>query len=908
SGEIGDDRLDGGGGADELVGGEESDTYVIRDARARVIEAAEYGRDTVESHLATYTLGRNVEDGVVKLAGGGRLQGNSGSNGLAGSVGADTLLGGKGNDRLDGGAGSDSMEGGIGNDTYYIDDAGDRTVEAIASGTDTIVSTISRKLGAHLENLTLSGSASLKGSGNELDNVLRGNDGANVLDGGSGDDRIFGGLGNDTYVLDSAEDRILEEADSGVDTVVSGVNRALGDHQENLTLSGTASRGKGNDLSNVLQGNGGANRLDGGAGDDTLRGGNGDDTYYTDTVGDLIVEALTGGIDTVISTVAGVTLARYVENLTLLADAWFGTGNDQANVLRGTAHANRLDGGRGADTLEGGAGDDTYGVDNARDRVVESANGGRDTVVAVVDFRLGAHIETLVLGGSAAIDGTGNSGANRLRGNAAANVLDGGLGVDTMEGGRGDDTYHVDRTRDEVVEEPGGGHDTVVSTVDYTLGLDVDNLSLAGAALVGRGNEDANVLRGTAAANTLDGDQGADTLIGGAGDDRYRVDDVGDVVQELKGAIGGIDTVVSESRSYTMDAYIENLVQSGFGVEAIGNALANHMTGSASDNILDGGLGADTLVGGEGSDTYVIDSQDVVVEGKSARGQDTIITDLDWTLSAVMENLQLVGTGGLSGTGNGQANLIRGNAGANVLDGLGGADTLEGGQGNDTYYVEGDADFVREVAQGGIDVVIARGNFWLGQHVENLTLIDSSRSSAEGFGNELDNVLTGGAGGNWLDGYEGDDTIAGGAGADYVWGEGGHDRLLGGDGADRLVGGAGKDKLSGGAGSDRFVYDSVSNSPNGASDVITDFVSGVDKLDFRTQNSHDGEPSLESIAFIGSRGFDGDASGQLRYAYDAASRSVMLYGSDDADSHAEFAVQLLGISSLNESDFLFPVH
>ena len=132
------------------------------------------------------------------------------------------------------------MQGGTGNDTYVVDDVGDAVYESPGQGTDTVESTISYTLGANLENLRLTGSAAINGTGNELVNSLTGNAAANVLDGGPGADTMSGGKGNDTYVVDNTADKVLESSGQGVDHVVSTVRYTLPSNVENLTLSGTA--------------------------------------------------------------------------------------------------------------------------------------------------------------------------------------------------------------------------------------------------------------------------------------------------------------------------------------------------------------------------------------------------------------------------------------------------------------------------------------------------------------------------------------------------------------------------------------------------------------------------------------------------------------------------------------------
>ena len=166
------------------------------------------------------------------------------------------LTGLGGNDTLNGGAGADWMLGGTGNDTYVVDNVGDVVTELDGEGTDTIQSSMSFSLAglAFVENLTLTGTAALSGTGNALDNIIIGNSGANVLtgldgadtlNGGAGADQMFGGTGNDTYVVDNVGDVVNETDGDGTDTVLSSISFSLADpvHAigsiENLTLTGT---------------------------------------------------------------------------------------------------------------------------------------------------------------------------------------------------------------------------------------------------------------------------------------------------------------------------------------------------------------------------------------------------------------------------------------------------------------------------------------------------------------------------------------------------------------------------------------------------------------------------------------------------------------------------------------------
>ena len=332
----GNDKIDGAAGADTMIGGKGNDSYVVDNIGDLVVENPDEGTDGVSTLLASYTLTANVEkltllagalDGtgnegdnsIIGNAAANYLQGLGGNDKLSGGAESDTLEGGAGNDKLDGGTGIDALSGGTGDDGYTVDNAGDLVTENAGEGLDGVNASITYALTAHVEKLTLTGTAAIDGTGTDADNSLTGNDGANhlwglggndklgggaggdtleggvgndKLDGGLGADTLIGGLGDDGYTVDNAGDVVTENAGEGFDGVTARVTYALAANIEKLTLIGTAAiGGTGNDLDNAVLGNSSDNGLFGLAGRDSLTGGDGSDTLS----GGLGADKLTGG-------------------------------------------------------------------------------------------------------------------------------------------------------------------------------------------------------------------------------------------------------------------------------------------------------------------------------------------------------------------------------------------------------------------------------------------------------------------------------------------------------------------------------------------------------------------------------------------------------------------------------------
>ncbi len=672
---------------------------------------------------------------------------------------------------------------------------------------------------------------------------LYGEDGNDVLDGGTGADTMVGGAGNDVFYVDNSGDVVVEAAGQGRDTVYSNRAYTLTGNVENLILTGTGQtagnlQGKGNSLANTLTGNDGNNRLNGLGGNDVLVGGLGNDT---------------------------------------------------------------LDGGKGTDTMKGGLGDDRYYLDSSADIVKEFFRQGNDTVIINGTYTLGASVENLILTGAADRFGTGNNLDNHINGSSGNNTLggadgndtiDGGLGADIMRGGTGDDTFIVDNAGDVATEYSGQGTDSVFSSVSYTLGKNIEALTLSGTADINAtGNGLDNTLTGNSGANILDGGAGDDTLAGGIGNDTYVIDSLGDVVSDS----GGTDTIVTGLDYGLSGMPVENLTLTGTARFGSGNSLANVITGNDGGNVLNGGYGADTLIGGLGDDIYTVDNAgDVVVEAAGA-GNDQVFSSIDYSLAGTfIENLELTGHA-VHATGSIYNNILRGSQldnvldggdGNDILDGRGGNDILTGGMGDDTYYVDSAGDVVTEAPGGGHDTVRASVSYTLGANLENLILTDLA--DINGTGNRLANTLTGTAGNNDLNGAAGADIMIGelgndtyhvdnandqvqenlGEGVDTVMssityvltdnvenltltgtshinatGNAGDNILTGNTGNNLLDGGAGADTMDGGAGFDTYIVDS-------AGDVMTE-ASGGGRDTVRASVTYTLGANLENLILTG---------------------------------------------------------
>ena len=814
NGGAGSDTLDGGTGADTMAGGVGNDFYLVDDAADFIVESAGEGTDHVRTSV-DYTLSGNVEN-LTLLDGAIQGTGNGLANVITGND-ADNILNGLG--------GADTLAGGIGNDTYSVDDTKDTVVEEDGQGTDTVQASADYTLAANVENLTLTGTASISGIGNDLANVITGNtgsntlyggagddllqggDGADRLDGGTGTDILDGGAGNDTYVMDSLEDTIVETTGAGSDTVEAVISYTLGTELENLILTGDQDlNATGNDLNNVLAGNSGNNTLDGGTGADAMAGGTGNDTFLTDDPGDYIYEYEDGGTDTEIRYHdSDYLLAGNVENLILEGEVYRGNGNELDNIVTGNDAENNFWGREGDDTLYGLGGDDQIIGGTGADHL-EGGDGN--------DLMDGGDGNDTMLGGTGDDQLNGGAGFNTLEGGSGSDIYvygdDGGIYEIHNSGGGTDWLLFSDEITEERLSYIQDGDDLIVRVdedetrqvwvINWFLGGDFqidyiqpgDGVGIPASDIndmvAGNGSDFDSIQDGPNDGEQLVGTSGADQINGRAGDD------------QLFGLAGNDELNGGEGDDY-LDGGDGNDVQNG---------------GDGADQ-LGGDTGNDTLAGGAGDDIYVY---------RPGSGVDTIINGgggTDWLIFA--DNIT---SDQLTYLQSGDDLIIR-------------VDGEEASQVTVTDWFLGDDYQLSYVQPAGESAVTAAQINTLfstidpviddGIEVPDETTFDSVvTGTADGeqvVGTSGSNLLKGLEGDDQLFGLAGEDWLLGGDGADYLDGGAGNDTMFGGAGSDQLGGDAGNDILVGGAGDDAYVY-----RPGSGSDTIINGDGGTDWLIF----------------------------------------------------------------------------
>jgi Ca2+-binding RTX toxin-like protein len=676
---------------------------------------------------------------------------------LTGDGNANTLSGGGGNDKLDGAAGSDNMYGGAGDDNYAVDNAGDVVVENFNEGMDTVFSLVSYALTPNVENLTLTGTAPINGTGNELNNAMVGNNAANTMTGGAGNDTLNGNDGNDTLDGQAGNDTL--DGGAGNDILAGGVGSDLvrggdGDdliRQDSERVSDTLDGGAGNDTVDYSIGiAGGINAsLATGRVVKNLAGtsvsvggmlGRYIRIYHNDTVPLNTYLSLTGlkvysgGVDVAAGKVVvvgadGGGASLYANNPLALTDgamgeAWNGKTGSLSNLawVSGTKGYIELDLGKNqaidsialwargegpgeSSNLRIYVGKDPFG---SSPTAYTSMNGNTSlwkTDVGTADMTTTTDtlisIENLI---GTAMDDT-------LTGDGNANVLRGGGGNNTLDGGAGSDTVDYSATNDGVDADLGRGTAILAGTtvsMNRTLGQYIriyhtdsyvgGELGLTGMKVYAGGRDVAFGLP-----SSVGTDGNAKDMIT-VNNSKTALTDaaVGGGWNSLPGDQGNVayaNTVTGGAKGY-----IELKLDSPQPIDSISLwGDANNLGDSKNLRVYvsNAPFNPLTTYASLAADTTVarFDLAEIVISAGMTTWTDTLVNIENLVGSAMNDTLK----------GDAYANVLSGGAGKDVLDGGAGNDTLAGGAGSDTYKFlrGGGADTIQEndATPGNTDVL-----------------------------------------------------------------------------------------------------------------------------------------------------------------------------------------------------------
>ncbi len=653
--------------SDDLNGTSKNDFIVSKRGDDTIIAGA--GRDIIISGSGSDSI--DAGDGSDFIISG------SGDDIIDAGAGHDVIKSGSGDDSIDGGSGCDYIKSGSGNDTVYGN-----------TGSDFIISSYGNDIifGGSGNDVIISGSGDDNvdgGTGNDFILTGSGND---ILNGSFGKDTMYGGAGNDTYFVDNTLDKVKERLDKGIDTVNAEINYSLSSNFENLVLTGSSDIfGTGNELNNKITGNNGNNTLSGKQGSDELNGGLGDDIYVYNTGDGVDIINETGGQDKIIFGEgiirADLTFEQVGDDLIISLN----NSTDSITVKNSfTNEGNRVETFAFADgsvvTFE------ELFPPGSPDLLIEGTESD--------DALVGGIGNDTILGLAGNDNLSGAEGVDSLVGADGNDTLNGINDADILLGGTGNDTYIIANTAGHTITELANeGVDKVISSVDYNLNENVENLELANTAVTGVGNDLNNQITGNAQNNTLDGAAGNDTLIGAAGDDQlnggldndsyiYNIGDGADSINES----GGQDEVLFGSGIVKSDITFE---------QSVDDLLITLSNGNDSITI---------------KDWFISDNNKV----ESFKFEDGSVINSDEVLPPVVEGLLITGTA--------NDDSLVGAGGNDTIDGLAGADTMAGAAGNDIYIVDSIADVVQETQGQGIDLIKSGVNITAADNVENIEL------------------------------------------------------------------------------------------------------------------------------------------------------------------------------------------
>jgi trimeric autotransporter adhesin len=554
-GAAGDDVLEGGAGADVLIGGSGRDTASYAGSAVGVqvnliTGVGLYGDAAGDTYSSVESLiGSDYYDQFTVGNSGGLFDGGASNDYFWAGLGADQIIGGEGED-----------------DRVYYDASTTAVSVNLTTGLgaggsaqgDTY-SGVEAVIGSAYDDTLIGDTASNSLNGNAGSDTLVGNGGNDNLNGGAGADIIDGGLGLDFSYYSNSDTAV------SIDFLLATQSGGYAQGDQLVSIEGIV----GSDFNDVMKGDAGHNELYGGLGDDVLEGRGGDDYLNGGSGFDTASYANAGSGVTVNIVTPSSNTGDAAGDVLVSIEAIIGSAYN--DVLVGDAGDNVIDSGAGDDWLEGGAGADQLTGGTGIDTV--SYAGAAAGLTARLDL-YSANTGEAAGDSYAGIENLVGSAYNDiLVGDTADNRLDGGAGADRLTGGAGNDTYLIDNAGDLVTELAGQGLDAVLSSVNYALGANVENLTLSGSAnLNATGTATANVITGNSGDNLIAGGGGADLLDGGAGNDTIVI---GDVLTASVNGGAGFDSVKLNGSGVTSLGGIANTIAGIERVDLTGGALDN---------------------------------------------------------------------------------------------------------------------------------------------------------------------------------------------------------------------------------------------------------------------------------------------------------------------------------------------